>query len=166
VCKNRLNGRAAEVCLARAISGSKKIKQVKLQGVVEKCASSAIGKKHLNSAIPHLIEDFGESRNINGKDVLFFNPLEIPESIATDMILGLDQVVNYMGHLIGIDITINPEAIGKKLYKKEELANIYKDFELDHVVILLVSKPFTTEALEKTIKEIIKKGDSCQIISL
>ena len=164
MCDNLLSGDAAEVCLFKAISASKKIKLAKLEGVLKKCKSSAVGRKYLEQAFPYLAEEFGVYTRIRGEEVLIINESDIPERVFVDWALGIDQVVNYMGHIVGIDITTNPEAIDKKLYKKQALSEVYlRDFDIDYVVILVVSERFSCEDVEKVIKQVILKGDYCQI---
>jgi hypothetical protein len=167
MCDNLLNGDAAEACLFKAASESKKIKIVRLEGVLKKCKSSSVGRKYFDQSLPYLVEEFGDSRKIGSKKILIIDESDIPESIATDLVLGLDLVINYMGHIIGIDVTTNPEYIEKKLRKKRALSDVYsRDFDIDHALILVVSERFSFKELEKVIKGVIEKEDYCQIVSL
>lgn len=56
--------------------------------------------------------------------------------VYQDYILGLDHAGFYQGNLMGIDLTLNPDALGKKFRTKSDLTDIYKYIGFDKVIVL------------------------------
>ncbi|WP_017302582.1 hypothetical protein [Nodosilinea nodulosa] len=84
-----------------------------LQNVAADCIPSA----RIEAAEFHLNQIFGE--------------LEIPPTEYLDLVFGLDAVILYLGHVIGLDITLNDRALAAKARKQAQLATAYKRLGLD-----------------------------------
>jgi hypothetical protein len=156
----RINGYAAERLLLSAIQFSKKIYTVEFDGKVlaDAIESDPIGVKHLDIADPFLFKEFGrQSTNEYGQKVSVLPSLDVlPTFAILDYVLGIDSCVNYLGYQVGIDVTVNPSSIDKKLRKKRELMNVYSIFKFDKVIIIEVQNKFDAQQLELTLKQIIK----------
>jgi hypothetical protein len=156
--RDRLNGYAAECCLATAVNRSKKISPVNFSGseIANTIRADAGGLKHLKLALPFLLDEFAESTIDNNGRMAFVLPdlAELPTVTVIDYVLGLDCCIDFFGYRIGIDITVNPSAIAKKLRKKSELKNVYTRLNFDRMVILLVNDSFDAHALESKLKVI------------
>jgi|GEM_PF-2658659 len=164
---NNLNGYAAEACLNKAAAESRKIHSVKLENVIAKCKISQVGRRHYESAFSFLCEDYGNISFEGNKRVSVLDESAVPEGIAADLILGLDVVISFLGYTIGIDITVNENSTGRKLKKKQSLSDVYKkDFEIDFTIILIATERFTSTDLETLLKQAIKDGSDCQILSI
>jgi hypothetical protein len=103
-------------------------------------------------------KEFGsQSTNEYGQKVCVLPSLDIlPPFAILDYVLGIDSCVNYLGYQIGIDVTVNPRSVDKKLRKKRELMNVYSVLKFDKVVIVEVENKFDVQQLESTLKPIIK----------
>ena len=166
--ENSLNAEAAEACLNQAASSSKKIHEITLKNVIAKCKLSPIGRKHYKSAYQFLVEDFGSTTYDGRTKITSLDDNLVPEKVATDLILGLDLVINFLGYKIGIDITTHESFLGKKLHKQRSLAKVYdENFHLDFTVILIQNQRFTGDDLEILLKKVIRNSNSsCQVINL
>jgi hypothetical protein len=157
---DRINGYAAERLLFAAIQLSKKIHTVEFDGKVlaDAIESDPIGVKHLDIADPFLFKEFGrQSTNDYGQKVFVLPSLDVlPTFAILDYVLGIDSCVNYLGYQIGIDVTVNPRSVDKKLRKKRELMNVYSVLKFDKVVIVEIENKFDAQQLESTLKPIIK----------
>ena len=157
--EDRINGYAAERLLLSAIQLSKKVHTVEFDGKVlaDAIESDPIGVKHLDIADPFLFKEFGrQSTNEYGQKVSVLPSLDIlPTFAILDYVLGIDSCVNYHGYQIGIDVTVNPRSIDKKLRKKRELMNVYSVLKFDKVIIVEVCNKFDAQQLELTLKPII-----------
>ena len=165
--ENSLNADAAEACLKFAADSSSKIHEITLKDVISKCKLSIVGEKHYQSAFQFLAESYGDISFTQNKKVITLNEDFVPEKVATDLVLGLDLVVNFLGYRIGIDITTHESFVGKKLRKQQSLHKVYtKDFGLDFTIIMIESKRFESHDLETLLRKVIRNGGSCQVVSI
>ena len=120
--------------------------------------SDPIGVKHLDIADPFLFKEFGrQSTNEYGQKISVLPSLDVlPTFAILDYVLGIDSCVNYLGYQIGIDVTVNPRSVDKKLRKKRDLMNVYSVLKFDKVIIVEVQNEFDAQQLELTLKPIIK----------
>jgi hypothetical protein len=164
--ENRINGYAAEMNLHRAILDSRKTNFVDLSGsfLAEAIESDWAGLKHLKSAEIKLIEEFGVFKQINGKAFLTAPDLkDLPQVTVLDYVLGVDYLVNYAGHIIAIDATVNASSVAKKLRKKRELTRVFAALQVDKTLILVVSDNFDTENLHDVLREVIRSDGYHQV---
>ena len=76
----------------------------------------------------------------------------IPPSEYLDRVFGLDLVINYRGWLIGLDVTLDPQALAAKQRKQAYLAGAYSRLGLDKWGVIVAPCP----DLKATLSAIIK----------
>jgi hypothetical protein len=164
--ENRLNGYAAEMNLHRAILDSRKTHFVDLDGsfLADVIESDWAGLKHLKSAEINLIEEFGMFKQIDGKDFFTAPDLkDLPQVTVLDYVLGVDYLVNYAGHIVAIDATVNASSVAKKLRKKRELTRVFTTLGVDKTLILVVTESFDAENLHDVLREVVKSSGYHQV---
>ena len=76
----------------------------------------------------------------------------IPPSEYLDRVFGLDLVINYRGWVIGLDVTLDPQALAAKQRKQQYLAGAYSRLGLDKWGLVVAPCP----DLKATLSQIIK----------
>jgi hypothetical protein len=76
----------------------------------------------------------------------------IPPSEYLDRVFGLDLVINYRGWVIGLDVTLDPQALAAKQRKQQYLAGAYSRLGLDKWGVIIAPCP----DLKVTLSSIIK----------
>jgi hypothetical protein len=160
----KINGYAAECMLDNAIQRSKKIHAYDFDSEVLASAieSDPAGLKHFEIAKPFLSAEFAViSVDERGRKLPVLPTLNVLPAIAViDYALGLDCCLEVFGYRIGIDVTVNPNSITKKLRKKRELTNVYKKLRFDKIVILVVENTFDSQVLESSIKTVKNSNET------
>ncbi len=141
-----INGFAAEQIILNFIKNSSKIKGFKIpssEKLIKIASSSKLGRKRIKSATPYLIKEFGVdyrhpktnqlSRIIDWKIV--------PNTIILDYIFGIDTVVNILGFVIAIDVTVNSSKIEEKQQKLTKLKPLWQLIGIDNACVCYVSNP-------------------------
>jgi hypothetical protein len=162
----RINGYAAEMMLHKAILDSKKTHLVNLDGSVlaDAIEGDWAGLKYLRLAEPQLISEFGSFNRIDGRSFYAVPELkDLPQVTILDYVLGVDYLVNYAGHIIGVDATVNASAVVSKLRKKRELGRVFAALGVDKTLVLVVTKEFDTKNLHDVFREVIRSSDLHQI---
>jgi hypothetical protein len=116
-------------------------KQVKFDApTVMAIAHKTLTKKRVATALHYLEVEYGER--------------DIPPTELIDKLFGLDIVITYRGWTIGLDITLNPEALGDKLAKLHKLAHAHTELGVDKTAVLLVTGDVAD--LQSVLSQIIK----------
>jgi hypothetical protein len=84
---------------------------------------------------------------------------DMPAQFLQDIAMGLDLCINYRGWFVGIDVTINPKAVDKKISQKRELIPAYRAAGLDLIIILEVTGKPTAEMLSDVVKAAIRSSE-------
>ncbi len=156
---SRINGYAAEAKLHKAIADGRKTRIAELDNALlaETIETTVAGMRHFRKAELSLLQEYGIQQIQDGIRSFRLSPLaELPQVTLLDYVLGIDALVNYMGHVIAIDITVNPESIGWKHRKKRELNGVYQQLGIDHTLILMITKDFNSQDLEQILGSIVK----------
>ena len=164
-----LNGFAAEQILSNLITNSPRIKGFQIpssEELIKIASSSQLGRKRISSAVPYLLEEFGLnyrhpetnrlSRVIDWKLV--------PSSIILDYIFGIDAVVNVLGFIIAIDVTVNSNALEDKQHKLSWLRPLWQKIGIDQACVCYLENPSPTN-LWNSLKR-VSKQDKVLAISL
>lgn len=105
--------------------------------------SSKMGCDRVAKARPYLTSEYVCLANVPADQIL-------------DRCFGIDAVVNYKGHYIGIDITANPTALSQKQRKLETLRPLWSAAKIEACLVLHVTKATTVAdviaALEIAVK--------------
>jgi hypothetical protein len=148
-----INGFAAESMVSACLAGAK-CKRVPLPSIrvlVEATASTTFGRQRLSHCESWLMREF----SVNGN----FSWDYVPVSEFLDRVLGVDLWVNYMGHLIAIDVTVDPTAktLDSKFQTHKMLRRVYQALGIDKVITLQVSQSgIRHEELREAIKSAIQ----------
>ncbi len=96
----------------------------------------------MKAAKPFLLKEFGiPVRNEKSQSYKIILDWEsISTTTILDYVFGLDQTVNFRGWLIGIDATVNSQAIDDKLAKLNWLKPLWKPLGIDHTAVCLMSR--------------------------
>lgn len=78
--------------------------------------------------------------------------LNIPPTEYLDRVFGLDLVIQYRGWCIGLDVTLNAEALAAKQRKQAWLASSYRALGLDKWAVILAPCPDLKAELSSIIK--------------
>lgn len=78
--------------------------------------------------------------------------LNIPPSEYLDRVFGLDLVISYKGWLIGLDVTLDPNALPGKQRKQAYLASAYARLGLDRWGVIVAPCPDLKAELSAIIK--------------
>jgi hypothetical protein len=76
----------------------------------------------------------------------------IPPSEYLDRVFGLDMVITYRGWTIGLDVTLDPQALAAKQRKQQYLAGAYSRLGLDKWGVIVAP----CHDLKATLSSIIK----------
>ena len=98
---NQLNGYAAEVLVNKLCAAAKcKAEPIpSTREMVKVLQQTTFGKARLETCQKWLMREFSQDGSFSYEDV--------PASEFLDRVLGIDLLVNYMGHVVGIDVTVN-----------------------------------------------------------
>jgi hypothetical protein len=141
-----INGFAAEQILSNLITTSKKIKGFKLpssEELIKIASQSELGRKRLNAAHPHLLKEFGVDYRHTEMNQLsqIIDWKLVPNTLILDYIFGIDAVVNVLGFVIAIDVTVNLNAIEEKQHKLSLLKPLWQQVGIDKACICYVNNP-------------------------
>ena len=102
--------------------------------------------------MPYLLSEYGKQW---GKKFII-DWQDVPASVILDYVYGIDQLFNFRGWTIGIDVTVNPNAIADKSDKLKRLKPLLSAIGIDFSAITLISKTCTTEETTVALRLIIK----------
>lgn len=131
-----------------------------------------VGKIRLKLALPYLATEYGHSvRKEDGKYMTKIKWEDVPARVILDYVFGLDQVFNWRGHHIGVDVTANPETVYDKQGKLAGLRVLWQAIGVDRTSVFWVNVPedrspeMRVDALVSSIRKIIR-GEGEQVIEL
>ncbi|MGF1489839.1 MAG: hypothetical protein ACFBSE_22360, partial [Prochloraceae cyanobacterium] len=118
-----INGYAGECIFTRKIAETPTIKSYRIDSktLIANALKSQTGRSRLKTAAPYLKKEFGI--NVRQKDqfLLQFDWNLVPASVILDRVYGLDFCFSFLGYVIAIDVTVDPDAIEEKLSKQKRL---------------------------------------------
>ncbi len=130
-----------------------------------------IGARRIKLALPFLQKEYGYSvRNVDGKYLTKIKWADVPATVILDYVFGLDQVFNWKGYHIGVDVTANPEAVYDKQAKLAGLQILWRAIGVDTTSVFWVNIPedrapeMRVDALVSSIRKVVKEGE--QVIEL
>lgn len=125
----------AEYNFKQRVYSDRRCKQIKLnsQKLIATASSHPLGIKRIQKVLPHAIKEFG----IPTKSGYSFSWNDVPANYIVDTVYGIDCYSMILGNCVGIDVTINPNAVNKKMSKLGALNPIWKQF-FDSVGVILV----------------------------
>jgi hypothetical protein len=71
--------------------------------------------------------------------------LDIPPSEYLDRVFGLDVVIQYRGWKLGLDITLNEDAVKSKQQKQQGLRPAYKALGIDAWGVIIAGQDLKTQ---------------------
>lgn len=84
---------------------------------------------------------------------------QVPSGVVLDYAYGIDATINFRGHIIGIDITVNDSALQSKAQKLEQLRPLWSAAGIDACIALHIDPSTATpEALIAAIRTAIKSS--------
>jgi hypothetical protein len=108
--------------------------------------SSKLGQRRLSQSLPYMLAEWMEVA-------------QIPSGVVLDYAYGIDAVINFRGHIIGIDVTVNSSALHSKAQKLEQLRPLWTAAGIDHTIALHIDPSTATpEALIAAIRTAIKSS--------
>lgn len=144
---SNLSGYSAESLIASIASGVHSSPfTLSAREMLSSLRSTRSGRKRLELAMAHLLRSYSTEDGI-------------PDCEIQDIAFGLDICILWKGHRVGIDVTVNPSAIDKKIAQKEAVADCYERVGLDLVLILEVTKAPTTALLCDAIRTAVRSGE-------
>jgi hypothetical protein len=150
---NQLNGQAAEHRI-KALCAVAKCKPQPLpttREMVQVLESTTFGRARLGTCQKWLMREFSQ----DGR----FSYEMVPPSEFLDRVLGIDLLVNYMGYIVAIDVTVNGSSakLESKFQTHKFLRKAYKALGFDKVLTLQIEKePLTAEELREAIRLAVK----------
>lgn len=135
-----INGFAAEQVLFKLITNSKKIKSFQLpssEKLIKIASQSQLGRNRIQAAYPYLLSEFGVNYR-NTKNNRLTQVIEgnlVPNTVILDYIFGIDTVVNILGYVIAIDVTVNPNKIEEKQAKLTLLKPLWQQVGIDKACV-------------------------------
>ncbi len=155
-----INGYAAEQILFNLIKNSSKIKGFKLpssEELIKIASNSQVGRQRIKSATPHLIKEFGiDYRHPKTNQLSRIIDWEIvPNTIILDYIFGIDTVVNILGFVIAIDVTVNSSKIEEKQQKLTKLKPLWQQLSIDNACVCYINNTNSTN-LWQSLKSVAK----------
>lgn len=157
-----INGFAAEQILFNLISKSSKIKGCLLpssEELIKMASQSQLGRKRIKSAIPYLLEEFGVDYRHPKTNQLsrIIDWAMVPNTIILDYIFGIDTVVNILGFVIAIDVTVNSNKIEEKQHKLTKLTPLWQLIGIDKACVCYVSNT-KADSLWQSLKSVTKQS--------
>ena len=146
-------GYAGEQIFDKQLKAAKlsKVKFDSLQ-LIKIAQSSSIGQERISHAMPYLLSEYG--KQCGKKFIIDWQ--DVPASVVLDYVYGIDQLFTFRGWTIGIDVTVNPNAIADKSDKLKRLKPLLSAIGIDFSAIALISKTCTTEETTVALRLIIK----------
>jgi hypothetical protein len=77
---------------------------------------------------------------------------EVPPSEYLDKVFGLDVVIDYKGWRIGLDVTLDPEAVYSKRRKQQQLMVAYRALGIDKAGVIIADGTPLQEQLSAIIR--------------
>ncbi len=120
--------------------------------LIEVAQSFSIGKKRLVQAMPYLLSEYG--RQVGKQFKIDWQ--DVPASVILDYVYGIDSIFNFRGWTIGIDVTVNPEAIYDKSEKLKRLKSLWSAIGIDYGAIALIHRNCTVKETTAALRLIIQ----------
>lgn len=146
-------GYAGEQMFSRLLLAAR-LPRVKFDSVelIEIAQSFSIGKKRLVQAMPYLLSEYGRQVGKHFK----IDWQDVPASVILDYVYGIDSIFNFRGWTIGIDVTINSEAIYGKSEKLKRLKPLWSAIGIDYGAIALIHRNCTVKETTAALRLIIQ----------
>ena len=131
-----------------------KLPKVKLDSLqlIKIAQSLSVGQERIRQAMPYLLSEYG--KQLGKKFIIDWQ--DVPASVILDYVYGVDQLFTFRGWTIGIDVTVNSNAIADKSDKLKRLKLLLSAIGIDFSAIALISKTCTTEETTAALRLIIK----------
>jgi hypothetical protein len=164
---------AAEFAFERLLSHAN-IKSVKFDSLtlIKIAKQHEIGVRRIKLALPFLKKEYGYSvREVDGRYITKIKWADVPATVILDYVFGLDQVFNWRGYHIGIDVTANPETVYDKQGKLAGLQALWRAIGVDKTSVFWVNIPedrpaeMRVDALVSAIRKIVK-AEGEQVVEL
>lgn len=114
--------------------------------------SLPVGRERITQAMPYLLSEYG--KQLGKKFTIDWQ--NVPACIILDYVYGIDSLFTFRGWTIGIDITVNPNAIADKNAKIKRLKPLWSAIGVDYGAIALIRRSCTPEETNAALKLIIK----------
>lgn len=159
-----INGFAGEAIFTRKIAQLPTIKsyQIASKDLIKNALKSKLGRRRLELAAPFLKREFGINVRHNEKIILQFDWNLVPASIILDRVYGIDFCFWFLGYIVAIDVTVNPNYIEQKLNKQQQLNKLYQQIGIDKIAVCQVGAKGENN-LKPLLKQIIR---GAKVISL
>ncbi len=146
-------GYAGEQMFSRQLKAAR-LPKIEFDSVqlIEIAQSFSIGKERLVQAMPYLLSEYGRQA---GKQFRI-DWQNVPASVVLDYVYGIDSIFNFRGWTIGIDVTVNPNAIADKNAKIQRLKPLWSAIGVDYCAIALIHKNCSVEETTAALRLIIK----------
>ena len=120
--------------------------------LIEIAQSFPIGKERLVQAMPYLLSEYGRQAGKQFK----IDWQNVPASVILDYVYGIDSIFNFRGWTIGIDVTVNPEAVYDKSQKLKRLKPLWSAIGIDYGAIALIHGNCTVKETTAALRLIIQ----------
>lgn len=163
-----INGFAGEQILSNLIKLTPKIKKFQIPSsldLIKIASSSRLGRQRIKAAQPYLLSEFGvnyREQQINKLTVILDWKL-VPNTVILDYIFGIDAVVNILGYVVAIDVTVNPQEIENKQQKLTRLEPLWQQLGIDKACVCHL-KSSTTSNLWNSLKTVINEPQVIAIL--
>lgn len=146
-------GYAGEQMFGRQLKAAR-LPRVEFDSVqlIEIAQSFSIGKERLVYAMPYLLSEYG--RQVGKQFKIDWQ--NVPASVILDYVYGIDNIFNFRGWTIGIDVTVNPNAIADKSVKIQKLKPLWSAIGVDYGAIALISKSRSVRETTAALRLIIQ----------
>ncbi len=146
-------GYAGEQIFSRQLKAAR-LPKIEFDSVqlIEIAQSFPIGKERLVQAMPYLLSEYGRQAGKQFK----IDWQNVPASVILDYVYGIDNIFNFRGWTIGIDVTVNPNAIADKSVKIQKLKPLWSAIGVDYGAIALIKESCSVEETTAALRLIIK----------
>ena len=146
-------GYAGEQIFDKQLKAAKlpKVKFDSLQ-LIKIAQSSSIGQERISQAMPYLLSEYGRQAGKQFK----IDWQNVPASVILDYVYGIDSIFNFRGWTIGIDVTVNLEAIYDKSQKLKRLKPLWSAIDIDYGAIALIHRNCTVKETTAALRLIIQ----------
>lgn len=152
-----ITGYSAECAIEQAINQDNRIKRSSVirSLMIKVMKTDPYFKKKTQITLPFLKEEYGvPTINEKGLRRTSFNWEDVPSNIILDRVFGIDFSLNLLGHLIAIDVTVNPNKVTQKIEKLKKATTV---LPYDNAIVILVQTP-KIEKLFSYLKENRRKN--------
>ena len=136
--------------------------KIKTKDLIKVALQSKLGRRRLEYAKPFLRKEYGINVRYNDAFILEFDWSLVPASEILDRVFGIDFCFSFLGYIVAIDVTVNPEATEEKLNKQRQLRKLYQAIGIDKTAVCLVQNQGKND-LKTLLKQIIRGAKVIQL---